>query len=202
MLIDARGLVCPLPVVNTRAAIEDLKSSEEVRVLVDNDIAVQNLLRFAAAKNFEAKSERLSDNNFEVTIRVIIGDENENETNEELTCTFEMGNSVVVVISSKHMGTGDEKLGEKLMKSFLFALSKQDKLPDTVILYNSGAFLSCEGSESLDDLKQLEVEGVTILTCGTCLDFYGIKDNLAVGEVTNMFEIVEKQEKADLVIRP
>ena len=88
------------------------------------------------------------------------------------------------------------------MKSFLFALTQQDLLPETVLLYNGGAFLSCEGSESLEDLKKLEERGVEILTCGTCLDFYGLKDRLAVGGVSNMYEIVEKQSRASVILRP
>ena len=85
------------------------------------------------------------------------------------------------MISSEAMGQGDDRLGKILMKSFLFALTQQDILPETVLLYNGGAFLSCEGSESLEDLKKLEELGVEILTCGTCLDFYGLKEKTGCG---------------------
>ena len=100
------------------------------------------------------------------------------------------------------MGSGEEKLGKALMKAFIFALTKQDMLPETVLCYNSGAYLTCEGSDSLEDFKALEAEGVNIMTCGTCLDFYGIKDKLAVGSVTNMYDIVETMENARSIIRP
>ena len=100
------------------------------------------------------------------------------------------------------MGSGEEKLGKALMKAFIFALTKQDMLPETVLCYNSGAYLTCEGSDSLEDFKALEAEGVNIMTCGTCLDFYGIKDKLAVGSVTNMYDIVETMENAISIIRP
>lgn len=109
---------------------------------------------------------------------------------------------MVVVLSANVMGGGDEKLGKTLMKAFVFALTKQDVLPDTILCYNSGAYLTCEGSDSLDDFRELEAEGVNIMTCGTCLDFYGIKDMLAVGTVTNMYDIVETMEKAKQIIRP
>ena len=85
------------------------------------------------------------------------------------------------------MGTGEEALGKALMKAFLFALTKQDTLPSAVLLYNSGAYLSCESSDSLEDLQALHNSGVEILTCGTCLDFYHLKDRLMVGGVTNMY---------------
>ena len=109
---------------------------------------------------------------------------------------------LTAVISSEAMGQGDDRLGKILMKSFLFALTQQDILPETVLLYNGGAFLSCEGSESLEDLKKLEELGVEILTCGTCLDFYGLKEKLAVGGISNMYEIVEKQCRAHTILRP
>jgi selenium metabolism protein YedF len=108
----------------------------------------------------------------------------------------------VVVLSANVMGTGDEKLGKALMKAFVFAVTKQDRLPETIVCYNTGAYLTCEGADTLEDLKSLEAEGVKILTCGTCLDFYGIKDKLAVGGVTNMYEIVEVMENAKTIVRP
>lgn len=201
MLVDARGLNCPMPVVNAKAAIDQMEEPGEVKVLVDNEIAVQNLVKFAASKNLEAKSNKLSDNEFEVIINAIAGDGASD--NDAVNCVPDARDGdMVVVLSSKCMGTGDETLGGNLMKAFIFALTKQDKLPQSILLYNSGAFLSCEDSESLEDLKLLEAEGANILTCGTCLDFYGVKEKLAVGTVTNMFEIVEKQEKAGIVIRP
>ena len=100
------------------------------------------------------------------------------------------------------MGEGGEELGRILIKGFLFALTQQEHLPSTVLFYNGGAKLTTEGSASLEDLKTLEANGVEILTCGTCLDYYGLKDKLAVGGVTNMYVIVEKQMQADLVLRP
>ena len=88
------------------------------------------------------------------------------------------------------------------MKGFIFALTKLDALPETVLLYNGGAKLSVEGSESLDDLKMLEALGVEILTCGTCLNYYGLSEKLAVGNVSNMYEIAEKMTLAGSVVRP
>lgn len=107
-----------------------------------------------------------------------------------------------MVLSANTMGTGDSKLGTTLMKSFVFALTKQDRLPETILCYNTGAYLTCEGSDLLEDLRLLESEGVTILTCGTCLDFYGLREKLAVGGVTNMYEIVERMENAGFIVKP
>ena len=75
-------------------------------------------------------------------------------------------------------------------------------MPETILLYNSGAYLSCEGSDNLEDLKSMESQGVEILTCGTCLNFYGLSEKLQVGSVTNMYEIVERMTAAKLLVRP
>ena len=107
-----------------------------------------------------------------------------------------------MVISADTMGTGDEKLGKKLMKAFIFALTSQDEVPDKVICYNTGAYLTTEDPDTIKDLKSLEEAGATIMTCGTCLDFYGLKEKLQVGIVSNMYDIVEAQMHAAMVIRP
>ena len=98
--------------------------------------------------------------------------------------------------------SGDPELGKALMKGFVYALTQQDVLPETILLYNSGAYLSCEGSDNLEDLKSMESQGVEILTCGTCLNFYGLSEKLQVGSVTNMYEIVERMTAAKLLVRP
>lgn len=207
-IVDARGLACPLPVVNAKKAAEELHTGDVLTVLVDNEIAVQNLQKFAKQKGFSATGEKKAEKEFEVTIHVVsdgavhaVAEEAEEE--EEIVCAVDSRkNGMVVVLSANVMGTGDEKLGTNLMKAFVFAVTKQDQLPETIVCYNTGAYLTCEGADTLEDLKALEAEGVNILTCGTCLDFYGIKDKLAVGTVTNMYEIVEVMEKAKHIVRP
>lgn len=108
----------------------------------------------------------------------------------------------MVVIASATMGEGDPELGRLLMKGYIYALTQLDTLPKTLLFYNGGAALTCEGSASLEDLKSLEAQGVQILTCGTCLNHYGLTEQLAVGGVTNMYDIVEKLTHADLVVKP
>ena len=100
------------------------------------------------------------------------------------------------------MGEGNDELGKVLMKSFIYALSHQETLPNTILFYNSGAALTCEESSTLEDLKSLESQGVEILTCGACLDYYGLLDKLRIGEVTNMYIIVEKMTQAGLIVKP
>jgi selenium metabolism protein YedF len=205
-IVDARGLACPLPVVNAKKAAEELHTGDVLTVLVDNEIAVQNLQKFAKQKGFSATGEKKAEKEFEVTINVVSDAAVQavaEEAEEEIVCAVDSRkNGMVVVLSANVMGTGDEKLGTNLMKAFVFAVTKQDQLPETIVCYNTGAYLTCEGADTLEDMKALEAEGVNILTCGTCLDFYGIKDKLAVGTVTNMYEIVEVMEKAKNIVRP
>lgn len=110
--------------------------------------------------------------------------------------------NIVVVLASNMLGNGDDELGKILVKSFIYTLKNDDVLPKTIIMYNSGALLATSKSESLEDLKQLSEAGVEILICGTCADFYKIKDDIAVGEVSNMYAIAQKLMQADKVIRP
>ena len=110
--------------------------------------------------------------------------------------------NTVVLINSDRMGSGNDELGKVLIKGFIFAITQLDTLPKTMLFYNGGATLTTEGSDSLEDLKSLEAQGVQILTCGTCLDYYGLKEKLVVGTVTNMYSIVETMAGAGKIIRP
>ncbi|WP_293010446.1 sulfurtransferase-like selenium metabolism protein YedF, partial [Oscillibacter sp. UBA6647] len=110
--------------------------------------------------------------------------------------------SFVVAVDTDVMGRGSEELGKTLMKGFLFAVSQLPSLPKTVLFYNGGAHLTCQGSASLEDINALADKGVDIRTCGTCLNFYGLTDKLEVGSVTNMYEIVETLAQAGKVVKP
>lgn len=200
--IDARGLACPLPVVNAKNAVLEMKDGGQLTVLVDNEIAVQNLQKFAAQRGYAASARKQAEREYAVELLVPGGEGASTADIPVPCCPATEKNGMVVVLSGNTMGVGDEKLGKALMKAFVFALTRQDQLPETIVCYNGGAFLSCEGADTLDDLKSLQTEGVNILTCGTCLDFYGIKDKLAVGSVTNMYEIVETMQRAARIVKP
>ena len=202
--VNAIGDACPIPVVKTKNAIKELGGAGTVEVLVDNEIAVQNLGKMAKQKGYGFKSEKLGAAEFKVTM--IVGDsaEAQNVDDVEEVCTVVPGKkkNVVVAINSAKMGVGHDELGGVLIKGFIFALTQLDELPSAILFYNGGATLTTEGSASLEDLKNLEAQGVEILTCGTCLNYYGLGDKLRVGEVTNMYAIVEKLTGADLVVKP
>ena len=209
--VDARGEACPIPVVKTKKAIRELRSKGgSVTTLVDNEIAVQNLTKMAQQKAYPVTSEKLGDRNYQVTMTIAAmpGREEESAVSSSPAedcqpCRPNQGKKgSLVVISSDHMGQGDDTLGSILMKGFVYALSQQEELPETILFYNGGARLTCQGAPALEDLKNLEAEGVEILTCGTCLNHYGLTDQLQVGGVTNMYSIVEKMTQASKIIKP
>ncbi|MGI6070380.1 MAG: sulfurtransferase-like selenium metabolism protein YedF [Blautia sp.] len=209
--VNAMGDACPIPVIKTMNAIKELKEKDTIEVLVDNEIAVQNLTKMAAGKGFRVLSEKLGEKEYRVEIAVETtetfakGEAAPHTAQPEaaVTCIPDArSKDVVVVISSSCMGNGDDELGTALMKGFLYAISQQEQLPSTILFYNGGARLTCEGAPTLEDLKSMEARGVEILTCGTCLDFYGLTDTLAVGSVTNMYAIAEKMTQAGLIIKP
>ena len=116
-------------------------------------------------------------------------------------CAMPARGPVVVAVCSAEMGNGDPRLGRILMKSFLYSLTQLDELPQTVLFFNGGVRMTTEGSESIEDLKALESQGVEILSCGTCLDFYGLKDKLLVGGITNMYVIAQTMAGAGNVVK-
>lgn len=212
-LIDARGKQCPVPVIETKKALKEITEGM-VEVLVDNEIAVQNLTKMAKQMKLNCSSEKVAVDHYVVHIEVLKSTDEmtQSQSSDNLVqnsaSTIEQNHlettqeTTIVVLSANYMGEGNEELGKVLMKGFIYALTELDKLPKKILLYNSGAKLSIQGSDSLEDLRLLESKGVEILTCGTCLNFYGISDQLAVGSVTNMYAIAESLMEAIKIIKP
>lgn len=199
--VNALGDACPIPVVKTKNAIKELAGAGSVETFVDNEIAVQNLTKMANQKGYEVKSEKLEEQKYRVVMKV--GEVEENSEEEREVCIPDgRKKKTVVVISSDKMGEGNDELGQVLIKGFIYALTQQEALPETMLFYNGGAKLTCEGSTALEDLKSLEAQGVEIMTCGTCLNFYGLEEKLQVGSVTNMYVIAETMMQADLIVKP
>jgi selenium metabolism protein YedF len=201
--VNAMGDACPIPVVKTKNAIKEMQGAGEVEILVDNEIAVQNLTKMANQKGYGVRSEKLEEQKYRVVMTVgEVEAASEETAKTPEVCLPDARKHTVVVISADHMGEGDNELGGILIKGFIYALTQQDELPSTMLFYNGGAKLTCEASPTLEDLKSLEAQGVEILTCGTCLNHYGLTDKLQVGGVTNMYVIAEKMMTAGLIIKP
>ncbi len=196
--VNAMGDNCPIPVIKTKKAMQALTGPETIEVLVDNEISVQNVTKMAISAGGQVHSEKLGEAEFKVVITM----QGAPQAEEDALCIPDAKGDLVVVVSSDRMGTGNDELGSVLIKGFIFAVTQLDTLPKTMLFYNGGVKMTTEGSPALEDLKSLEAQGVEIMSCGTCLDYYGLKDKLVVGSVTNMYNIVETQAKAAKIIKP
>jgi selenium metabolism protein YedF len=187
-VVDARGLPCPQPVIKTKKALQEIEKGT-ITVLVDRSEASENVQRFAQSQGCQVKVTE-KDGVFHLDI-----------TKGQPAQTEAPKTSDVVFITSDRLGTGDERLGEILMKAFLNTLWDNEPKPAKMMFINDGVRLTTEGSEVLDTLKLLEKDGVQIFSCGTCLEYYKLKDDLRVGQVTNMYETVHSLMDASKVIK-
>ena len=180
--VNAMGDICPIPVVKTKKALGELNGPGEIEVLVDNETAVKNVTKMAKSSGASAESEQLGEKQYRVLITVgeaaaeqlksAHNADAKTQAQPEAAAGCRTCVGTVVAIGSDRMGEGSEELGHILMKSFIFALTQLDDLPNKILFYNGGAKITIEGSESLEDLKTIEEQGVEIMTCGTCLDHY------------------------------
>lgn len=195
-ILDLSGLACPMPVIRTKEALEGGESQEFV-VVVDNDAARDNVSRFAQSRGCTVAVAQAG-NCYHLTIQPPAGQLGEG-------CLFPGAASppptTVVVFASDRMGEGDPELGAILMRAFC-ATIVQLPAPQKLLFYNRGVFLTLNDSPVLSELKGLEEMGVGLLVCGTCLDFYKVRERLAAGQVSNMFSILEAQMQAGRIIKP
>ena len=166
--IDARGLACPKPVINTKKELDNIEQGIVI-VTVDNDVAKQNILKLSSSLNCES--------------RVI------KEEKDLISIEIKKGENVII----------EEKKQEEL-KGFIYTLTESKPYPKSILLVNSGVKLSTENYDTIGNLKILEEAGVEILSCGTCLDYYGLKESLKVGSVTNMYTIVDTMKNSSQTI--
>ena len=196
--IDALGQPCPIPVVKAKRALQEFPKGGEVQIAVDNPIACENLAKMAAGFGYGYSMERKGDSRFLVTLT-----SDDGVTAEAPLCcvpAVSSGEDLVVSIGQNTMGKGSDELGAILIKGFVFSLTQLTPPPKAVLLFNSGIHLAVEGANTVEDLRTLSDLGTLIRICGTCADYYNVTDSLAVGEVTNMYGIVETLAAATSVI--
>jgi len=187
--VDARGLACPQPVINTKKALEALKDGGKVVTIVDNEVARDNVVKLARSLDCAVEVEQRG-TDYYIHIR--------KESLPSTQLTIHPGQ--VILITSDSLGRGAQELGELLMRNFLQTLADGEVMPRCLLFINSGVKLCCEGSSVLATLLNLEQRGVEILSCGTCLDYYQLKEKLCVGSITNMYTILEHLLAAEKVI--
>lgn len=190
--VDARGLACPQPVVLTNKAFDE---SDEVTTIVDNETARENVSRLAAGKGFKVEVEEKESAFYLHMTR-------ESAPAEETSCPPFVSGPTVLLLASDVMGRGSDELGRKLMTSFVQVLHEITPKPDTVIFINSGVRLVTEGSQVIEDLRALEEQGTGLLACGTCLGYYDLKEKVAVGKTSNMYDIASALLGAGKIVSP
>ena len=189
--IDCSGKTCPLPVIETKNVLED-KEIGEIAILVDNPISCENVMRFLESQSFTVTvMEERGKQRIEGTKNPIVTESPTSSTKK-----------ILVFIDGETVGRGSEELGAILMRSFLLTLKELNSQPWRIIFINSGVKLTVDGSPYIDALNSLVTSGSDILSCGTCLDYYRVKDKLKVGRVSNMFEIESSFLEATNVIKP
>jgi selenium metabolism protein YedF len=196
-IIDVTGKPCPIPVIEAKKALRQAAPGNVVRVLIDNDIARQNLEKMAKGMGCPFAYETQPDGKILASITAAAP---ETAAAKVSGTGGSAEGDLVVAIGKNTMGTGNDDLGAILMKAFIYSLTELDTPPALMVFFNSGVCLTSEGSTALKDLKTLEEKGCIISSCGTCLDFYQLKEKLAIGNVTNMYAIASAMGSAARLI--
>jgi len=194
--LDCRGLACPAPVLQTKQVIEK-DNPASIRVVVDNEAARQNVSRFLESRKFQVSAEK-KDRDFEVTGRR--GDQTVLPDLPPLVKPHVERKKIVVMVATDRMGQGDDELGRRLLLNFLKTLKELGPELWRLVFVNNGVKLTVEGADTLPIVQELEGDGVAILVCGTCLDYFHLLEKKKVGETTNMLDIVTAMQLADTVI--
>jgi len=202
-ILDCTGLKCPQPVLRTKDALEAMSASGELEVLVDNEAARANVERFACSQGCMVAVEATGGENYRLRITKRTMDRpTPLFSATDYPCEVPAATDLVYVIPADTMGRGDEDLGRILMRAFVKTIGEMNPLPAKIFFYNAGVRLTASDSDLLAPLKELQEEGVQIFSCGTCLDFFNLKKELRVGEITNMYDIMDSMTRAAKIISP
>ncbi|MDO4590991.1 MAG: sulfurtransferase-like selenium metabolism protein YedF [Slackia sp.] len=206
-IIDAYGLKCPKPLMLAKRAID--AGTQEFAVRVDNDTAVANLRRLAGTSGFAAAvspieggfSVAFSRDGAAQPIELAAEDAAPAAPAALAGACGPAGCGYAVFVGKDHIGEGDGELGYNLMKMALYTLAECDDAPASLLFMNAGVKLVAGGEEQVAaSVRSLMEQGTEVLVCGTCLDFYGLKDAPLVGEVSNMYDILGRMREAAKVI--
>ena len=196
--IDTRGQLCPAPLILAKKGIEQAVAGEEIEILTDNDTALCNL------KDYLAELKLIPQQRSEGNVHVLTVTKPEvlSESPAAETFCHTPASNYVVVIKSDTMGEGETELGQILLRAFINSLKEADKLPSAILLYNKGVKVALKGTDTALSLQALEEKGIVIIACGTCLDYYEVKDKLAVGMISNMYTLTRYMSEAGHIVYP
>jgi selenium metabolism protein YedF len=198
-MLDCRGMACPQPVIKTREALEQKPAS--LTVLVDNAPASENVRRLLEKSGYGSVNvEQREASLWAVEASAACAACAEAEA--VIEAAGERTSRTLVFLSTETLGHGSDELGAKLMANFLLTLPEMGANLWRVVMVNGGVKLASQPGRALEALKKLEEKGVSLLVCGTCLEYFGLLEQKQVGETTNMLDIVTSLDLADKVIRP
>ena len=192
--VDCRGLNCPEPVIKTKQAMAEMPGAD-LKIIVDNEIARENVLRFA--RNQGRSTDWVEENGL---FSISITGSDDNKSSEGIDTKNNQQENPVILISTSLLGQGSDELGAMLMRNFIYTLTKRDDLPRAIVFMNSGVKLTIANSPALDELLELEGKGVQLLVCGTCLDYYQLKEVHKAGQISNMYDISDLLLAAERVV--
>jgi selenium metabolism protein YedF len=198
-IIDVKGKKCPMPLIETKKALKEIGNDESLKVILDSETSVQNVMRYLKDNNILAEQQKIG-NEFEVLVKGFGNSAELTDVEPYCETSTQVDKSYIVVFAKDRVGEGDEDLGLVLAGSLLNTIKEYDVLPQKIIFLNSGINLVLKGAPALVHLSELEKRGVDLITCGTCLNYFEKADQLAVGRVTNMYEILDSLLKTGKVI--
>lgn len=198
--VDCRGMVCPQPIIATRKAMREEKEGTEIRVVVDNHTSYQNVQTLLTGFGCKVETQE-GEGLFQVTFRnPRLASELLAPSQDPTACPTETVGATLLCATNV-LGVGDDTLGTILMKGFLSTLLEWTPAPEAILFLNSGVKLCLADSGALETLKALEAKGTTLIICGTCVDYYKVREAVAVGTVGNMQTISERLARATKVVR-
>lgn len=198
-IIDVKGKKCPMPLIETKKALKEIGTSQALKIITDSENAVKNVTHYLEDNSMPVSTVKVG-NAWEISVNK--GEQDIENTVPEAYCSTseEKDNSYVVVYAKDRIGEGSDELGNALVGAMLNTIKEMDTLPQKIIFMNSGINLVVNGSFVIPQLKELEQKGVEMISCGTCLDYFDKMEEVAVGRVSNMMEIMEAMLNAGKVI--
>lgn len=194
-IIDAKGLNCPMPVILAKKQLDS--GDQHFTIVVDNQIAVQNLTRLAEGQGATVKVKQV-DALFEVELQKGEGAILTTQTSPQSLA--EVPAEWVLFVGRNVLGEGDPALGASLIKMFFYTLLQSGDLPAKIMLVNNGVKLATIDEQVVEHLKEIEAKGTQIMVCGACLNFYGLAEQLKAGGVSNMYDILSSMQASPKVI--
>ncbi len=200
-IIDCKGMICPMPLIETRKAIRESSMGDDLQVVVDNETSFNNVSHFLNDNGYVLNYTK-DGNAYTISFKVSKIEPKKEEVRPIIENKVSKSQNHIIVLNSNKMGIGDDDLGKLLMKGYLNTIDQLEVLPLEIICYNSGVTLAEKGTDSAQTLKKIENQGVKITLCGTCVDFFGLKEKLEVGTISNMLYIAGKLSSGIQIVKP